>query len=358
MAMSAASQGLARRGFLITHSRVLESLNRVDRILFDKTGTLTQGRPSVSRVVLCGDLSETEAIEIARALERDSTHPVAHAFLDGTQSAAIESAQRNGVDRRFGDGEAQGRTETVTNRENISGAGVAGVLAGRRFRLGRPDWVLGAADSLPLEASSMGPEEARVWIVLADDDRPLAWFGLEDPVRDDVEAMLDTLRDRGLALEMLSGDPSPAAPALARQLRLERVCPAATPEGKLQRIRSLQAKGERVAIVGDGVNDSPSLRAADVSIGMGSGCDLTRLNADAVLLNDDLSVLPEALDWARRTRGVIIQNLSWAVGYNLVALPLAISGQLAPWMAALGMSMSSLVVVLNALRLKAGDDRR
>ena len=241
------------------------------------------------------------------------------------------------------------------DRRNLSGAGVEGFLAGRRFRLGRPDWALpdGVHETPPgvLEAEA---QVKRLWVVLADEKKALAWFGLEDPIRDEAEGALESLRRRGFKLEMLSGDPSNAAPALAARLGLERVPAAATPEDKLNRIRNLQAEGEQVVIVGDGVNDSPSVRAADVSISMGSGCDLTRLGADAVLLNDDLSLLPEALDWAQRTRRVIVQNLTWAVGYNVVALPLAVSGHLAPWMAALGMSASSLVVVLNTLRLRSG----
>ena len=163
-----------------------------------------------------------------------------------------------------------------------------------------------------------------------------------------------SLRGAGFALEMLSGDPSPSATGLAERLGLEVRCPAASPEAKLARIRSLQGAGERVALVGDGVNDSPSLRAADLSIAMGSGCDLSRLNADAVLLKDDLSLLPTAQAWARRTKWVITQNLGWAVAYNVLALPLAVTGYLSPWMAALGMSLSSLVVVLNAMRLRKG----
>jgi Cu2+-exporting ATPase len=126
---------------------------------------------------------------------------------------------------------------------------------------------------------------------------------------------------------------------------------AARPQEKVERIRALQSEGERVLVVGDGVNDGPVLGAAETSIAMGSGSDLTRLGADAVLMRDDLALLPRAVEWARRTRRVIRQNLAWAIGYNLVALPLALSGHLAPWLAAAGMSASSLVVVLNALRL-------
>lgn len=353
MAIGAASEGLARRGFLITHSRVLESLIKVDRFIFDKTGTLTQGKPIVSKAVLCGELSVEEVFEIARNLERDSTHPVAHAFMIDAPAAELAYAEGS-LEGRGANGLVSS-TGFVVERRGFAGAGVEGVIRGRRFRLGRPDWALpeGARET-PVEVMEDEAEVKRLWVVLGDEAQSLAWFGLEDPLREEAETTVKALRRLGFELEMLSGDPSAAAPELAERMQLSRVPAAATPQDKLERIRTLQAEGEQVVIVGDGVNDSPSMRAADVSISMGSGSDLTRLGADAVLLNDDLSLLPEALDWANRTRRVIVQNLSWAVGYNVVALPLAVSGHLAPWMAAIGMSASSLVVVLNALRLKKG----
>jgi Cu2+-exporting ATPase len=138
---------------------------------------------------------------------------------------------------------------------------------------------------------------------------------------------------------------------VADRLGLEVVCSGSTPEGKVSRVQTLQAAGERVVVVGDGVNDGPFLKAGDVSIAMGSGCDLSRMGADAVLMRDELSLLPRAVEWSGRVRRILFQNFGWAIAYNLLVLPLAVSGQLPPWLAALGMSMSSLVVVLNALRL-------
>jgi Cu2+-exporting ATPase len=194
-------------------------------------------------------------------------------------------------------------------------------------------------------------------VLLGDEEGPIAWLGFGDEIREGAHAAVEGLRARGLDVEMLSGDPSPAAARLARRLELEVACPAATPNEKVERIRSLQEAGERVVVVGDGVNDGPVLAAAAVSIAMGSGTDLTRLGADAILMRDDLALLPEAIDWSRRVRRVIRQNLTWAVAYNVIALPLALSGHLAPWLAAAGMSTSSLVVVLNATRLHRGARR-
>jgi Cu2+-exporting ATPase len=201
------------------------------------------------------------------------------------------------------------------------------------------------------EGKGAGRGESLIGVLLADEGGPIAWFGVEDAIREEAATVLAQLARRGLALEMSSGDPSPAAREVAVALGLEVDSIGATPEAKVARVRALQSEGERVVVVGDGVNDAPLLRAGDASIAMGSGCDLSRLGADAVLMQDDLTLLPRAVDGARRLRRIMRQNFTWAIAYNLVALPLAVSGQLSPWLAALGMSTSSLVVVLNALRL-------
>jgi Cu2+-exporting ATPase len=342
LAIASASQGLARVGFLITNASALEALARIDRFLFDKTGTLTKGTPSIQRIVTCSERTQRDVFELARTLERESTHPIARAFADGTDEWIASS------DRDF-DKPWPGPSPVVRDRRSAPGAGVEGWVGGRRYRLGRADWSVGDAEVPAIPTAGSG--EQWMWVLLSDDEGALAWFGLADSLRDHVDETLASLRSAGFALEMLSGDPSPSAAGLAERLELDMQCLAASPTEKFGRVRFLQDSGERVALVGDGVNDSPSLRAADVSIAMGSGCDLSRLNADAVLLKDDLTLLPIAHVWARRTKRIITQNLGWAVVYNSMALPLAVTGVLSPWMAALGMSLSSLVVVLNANRL-------
>jgi Cu2+-exporting ATPase len=242
----------------------------------------------------------------------------------------------------------------ATDVQAQPGFGVEGRVDGVSHRIGRPEWAAALAPSSPAtEPGSAPPDEHEglVWVMLADESGPLAWFGLDDPIRADAAPALARLRDAGRALEMLSGDPSPAAARVADRLGLEVACVAATPVGKVERVRALQRQGHRVVVVGDGVNDGPFLQAGDVSIAMGSGCDLSRLGADAVLIRDDLSLLPRAVECAQRVRQIMFQNFGWAFVYNLLVLPLAVTGHLAPWLAALGMSASSLVVVLNALRL-------
>jgi len=337
-ALAAATHALAKAGLVITSGRVLEGLSSADRFIFDKTGTLTRGHPTLARVIAVRNHSESEMLSLARRLERDSEHPYARALVQD-EGAAPMPRESNGATIRA-----------------IPGFGMEGAFEGSHYRIGRPEW----ASALP-SASSDSSRPSRIevpeksaslaWVLLADEAGPLAWFGLEDPIRLDAASAIKVLRERGLALEMLSGDPSPFAARIADRLGLDVAVAAATPEGKVERVRALQAKGERVVVVGDGVNDGPFLQAGDVSIAMGSGCDLSRMGADGVLMRDELSLLPRAVAWSGRVRQILFQNFGWAITYNLMALPLAVSGQLPPWLAALGMSTSSLVVVLNALRL-------
>jgi Cu2+-exporting ATPase len=286
-------------------------------------------------IALRGD-SEARLVSLARRLEARSEHPIARAF----------SSDPRGSDTPI--------DPVGVGLVSRSGSGIEGVLESRRYRIGRAEWAMGLTPA-PAEEGRRLPNpagDAHSWVLLADEDGPVGWFGIDDPLRAEATSMASRLSELGLSLEMLSGDPSPAASRIALDLGLATRVSAASPSDKVERIRELQAAGEVVVAVGDGVNDGPAVRVADVSIAMGSGCDLTRVSADAVLVNDDLSRLPLAIEWARQTRRVIRQNFAWAIGYNLFVLPLAISGRLAPWVAAAGMSISSLVVVLNAARLR------
>jgi len=331
-ALAAATQGLASKGLLVTRGHVLEGLARANRFVFDKTGTLTSGEPSLVRVIALRGDSEERLVSLARRLEARSEHTIARAF----------SSDPGGIDARS--------HPVAVGLVAVAGSGIEGTLDSRRYRIGRPEWAIG------LSAAGGGLDrpggDTHSWVLLADESGPVGWFGIDDPLRAEAAGMASRLAELGLSLEMLSGDPSPAAGRIAQDLGLEMWVAAASPSEKVDRIRSLHAADQVVVAVGDGVNDGPAVRAADVSIAMGSGCDLTRVNADAVLVNDDLSRLPLAIEWARRTRRVIRQNFGWAIGYNLCVLPLAMSGRLAPWVAAAGMSISSLVVVLNATRLR------
>ena len=315
-ALVAATARLARQGLLVARAGALETLAKADHLLLDKTGTLTLGRLTLNETVThTGDAAE--ARRLAAALQAHSEHPIAQAFRahrDGREARAVRVHP---------------------------GRGIEGVVAGRRLRLGRPDWV-GAAET----ADNEGTE-----VALAGDAGPIAPFRLADAVRPEARAAVRELQRLGFTLEIASGDgPGPVA-ALARELGIDAWHARMAPEDKLARMRDLQATGRHVVMVGDGVNDAPVLAGADVSVAMGSGSVLAQSSADMVLTAGRLGDLVAGVTTARRTLRVIRQNLAWAASYNTVALPLAAAGLVAPWMAALGMSASSLLVVANAARL-------
>jgi len=314
-AVAAASSRLAGAGALLANPAALARLRDADTFLFDKTGTLTRPGLRIAEVRPLDALDTPRALALAAALEHDSVHPIARAF------AAVPATLRAGALR------------------HEPGGGVSGTVEGVRYRLG-------AAAAVPAAGAAL------TWIELADDTRPLALIGLAAPLRPEAEATLAALRQRGCALELLTGDAAAAAEALAQPLGLHEVRARASAEDKLAHLRALQAQGRVVVAVGDGVNDAPFLAGADVAVAMPQGAALAQARADVILLGDSLAPLPLLLDTARRATRIGRQNLAWALAYNLAVLPLAMTGALAHWMAALGMSLSSLLVVGNALRLE------
>ncbi len=335
-ALAAATNGLARAGLLVARGHVLEGLARITDFVFDKTGTLTRGELELVAVRPLGDEGEIECLAIARALEAHSSHPIARAFAEwsgpGVGRVDAASARLGAV-----------RSEVVA----VTGSGLSGRLRGVEYRLGRADWALSLAPGASLPAF----DEADCSVLLVGERGPLAWFGLRDELRSGAPALIDELRRDGVRPHLLTGDPSRGATRVARRLGIERARGGASPADKLAYVRDLQGRGAVVAMAGDGVNDAPVLGAAQVSIAMGGGSDLTRTRADAVLLEGDLEALSRAVGWSRKTQRVIRQNLLWALLYNLTILPMAGAGWVAPYAAAIGMSLSSLLVVGNALRL-------
>lgn len=316
-ALAAATTRLARGGLLVARGRALENLVHADRVVFDKTGTLTFGEPRIAEVRLLAPRAErARCLAIAAALERHSEHPIARAF------AAVSPAG--------------GLTAVCV----AAGRGLEGTLDSVRYRIGRADYVSVGAGTAQDGA-----------VILGDGQGPLAAFILSDQLRADVPGTLAQLRRLGLTPIIASGDHAQAVQAAARGLGELTVRDGQSAADKLALVRALQDEGHRVVMVGDGVNDAPVLAAADVSVAVGSGTDLARVSADMVLLGETLAPLALGVVTARRTLRVIHQNMAWAVLYNLAAVPLAMGGYLAPWMAALGMSASSLLVVLNAMRL-------
>ena len=327
-AVTAASGALTRLGLLTTRGHALETLAQADYMLFDKTGTLTRGILQLTEVRLLapGRADRERCLSLAAALESGSEHPVAKAL-----AAHVETPP------------------PVADLVALPGQGMQGQIEGRMYRIGNPDYVaeLGGC-AVP------GPEDSDATrVLLGDEDGVLAIFELRDELRPDAVAAVTRLRELGLEIEILSGDAAGAVHRVAAALEIESARSGMRPDGKLARVRELQAAGRRVAMIGDGVNDAPVLAGADVSVAMGQGAQLAHASADMVVLSERLGVLADGVRKARDTRRVIKQNLAWAILYNTAAVPLAAVGLVAPWMAAIGMSASSLVVVFNALRLKA-----
>ena len=312
-ALAAAHGSLARAGVLATRADAMETLATATDIVFDKTGTLTDDRPVLAQVDTFGDLAEAQALRIAAALERDANHPLAAAFAQA------------------GDGTAASRMRAV------AGHGIEGTVDGRPWWLGRTEF------------ACAGVDDGALW--LGDGTRAFARFALREAIRADAADALRALRALGLRVHLSSGDAAAPVAAIAGALAIDDAHARQRPEDKLALVRRLQAQGRVVAMVGDGLNDAPVLAGADVSIAMDSGAALAQRAADLVMTGPTLARIPVAVQVARRTRGVIRQNFGWALGYNLLAVPLAASGLVTPWIAALGMAGSSLVVTLNALRL-------
>ncbi|MFJ4195031.1 heavy metal translocating P-type ATPase [Pseudomonas sp. NPDC089534] len=320
-ALTAATGTLHKLGLLLTRGHVLEGLNQIDTVIFDKTGTLTEGRLMLRSVRPLGTLDGDRCLSLAAALENRSEHPIARAFGRAPQAA-----------------------EEV---HSLPGLGLEGRVGEQRLRIGQAGFVCGlsGAGVPPM------PDEPGQWLLLGDTQGPLAWFVLDDRLRADAPALLAACKARGWRTLLLSGDSSPMVAGVAAELGIDEARGGLRPDDKLQVLQQLHKEGRKVLMLGDGVNDVPVLAAADISVAMGSATDLAKTSADAVLLSNRLDALVQAFTLARRTRRVIIENLLWAALYNGLMLPFAALGWITPVWAAVGMSISSLTVVLNALRL-------
>jgi len=329
-ALVAATGALTRIGVLTTRGHALETLARVTHVIFDKTGTLTYGRPQVVAVEPVSGLEPDRCLTLAAALERGSEHPAGRALAEAARSTTSATE--------------------ATELRNTPGSGVEGWIEGRRYRVGRSAFVA----ELGYKKAAKRPDldKASTWVALGDETGVLAWFQLADALRPGAAEAVAALRARSLTVELLSGDRPETVAHVAGEVAIASARGGLSPQDKLHRLRELQRQGAIVAMIGDGVNDAPVLAAAQVSLAMGSGAQLAHATADMILLTEQLEHLVRSVDQARRTLVIMRENFAWAIGYNLIALPLAAGGWLAPWMSALGMSFSSLLVVVNALRLR------
>jgi P-type Cu2+ transporter len=330
-ALAAATDRLLRQGVLVLQSHVLETLHRTTHIVFDKTGTLTRGKPAVRDLRILGASSRAECLRIAAALESGSAHPLAHAL--------IEAADR----------ETSGSVGPVAGDvDSVAGKGIEAIVDGHRYRVGSAAFVEELSGQAP--ASVQASQFTSVY--LGGEQGWLARFELADRIRDDAVEVVRHFQSLGKQVILLSGDEQGVTSAVARELGITVAYGQCLPAEKLAFVQRLQEQGNIVAMVGDGINDAAVLRAADVSFAMGSGAALAQTHADAVLLHGRLDAVADAMRAATQTMAVIRQNLAWASLYNLVAIPAAAIGLLNPWLSGIGMSLSSAVVVINALRLR------
>ncbi|WP_421217581.1 heavy metal translocating P-type ATPase [Aeromonas jandaei] len=321
-ALTSATANLTRNGILLRRGHVLDILTKANRIVMDKTGTLTTGEIRLSATTVLGTLDADRCLSIARALEAQSEHPIARAFRLPADEV--------------------GQLLQASEITPVIGHGITGLVDGVRYRIGSARW-------LGMESND-NPEHGLA-IYLADEQQLLARFELDDTLRPDAKALIEAFKAAGLHTTILTGDSSSQADEIARTLGVDELVKGVTPDGKLAYLKAREAEGEISIMVGDGINDAPVLSGAHASFAMAGGTDLAKNSADAILLADDLSRLLDARRLALRTRKIIIENFTWSIGYNLLVLPLAACGWLPPYLAAAGMSLSSLIVVTNSMRL-------
>ncbi|MER7752555.1 heavy metal translocating P-type ATPase [Kitasatospora sp. NPDC097643] len=334
-ALLAATGRGAELGVLVRGPEVLESLRRVDTVVLDKTGTLTTGRMELCDVTVDqdGDADADEVLRLAAAVEHRSEHPIGRAVVAAARD-------RGGV------------LPPVDGFAAAAGLGVSGTVEGRAVRVVRPDGVAAPLPTVLARAVDAAGAAGRTAVLVELDGRPTAVLAVGDTLRSGSWRALHRLRGLGLETVLLTGDGPGAAHAVARELGIERVHAAASPERKAEVVAELRAAGRTTAVVGDGVNDAVALASADLGVALASGSDAAIGAAGLTLVRGDIEAVVDAVRLARRTLATIRVNLLWAFGYNLVLIPLAAVGLLNPMLAAVAMSLSSLLVVGNSLRLR------
>ena len=334
-AIMAGTGAAARRGIFIRHGTALEIGAKVTTVVFDKTGTITEGRPLVSDWQNLSGLPDSELLGLLAAAENGSEHYLAKALREfARQSTAVDG-------------------QNVENFVVEAGHGIEADVDGQRVVIGNAEWLSARGiQTTPLGAAcARAGAEGNTPVLAALDGKPAAFFAIADLPRADAAATIARLHKLGIKTLMATGDVEAAAQHIATLVGIDRVEARATPDRKLQLIRALQASGEVVAMVGDGINDAPALAAADVSMAIGGSTDIAVEAADLTLVRGDLGKAAEALAISRRTMRIIRENLFWALGYNTIAIPVAAAGRLNPMIASAAMAASSVSVVVNSLRL-------
>jgi heavy metal translocating P-type ATPase len=328
-AIMAGTGRAAELGVLFKGGEVIEIIRDADVVLLDKTGTVTEGTMTVAELVTADGMSEEMLLAFAAATELGSEHPIARAVVQGARERGVTVFE-------------------ATEHAVQPGAGATAVVEGKIVRVGRPD---DRPEDLDIQAEELAREGLTpfaVWV----DDHAIGLVGVSDVIKDEARGAIQTLKAMGLDVAMVTGDRRATAETVAARLDIQYVSAGVLPEGKVEEVTRLQQEGRKVIFVGDGLNDAPALAQADIGVAIGTGTDVALAAADVNLLGGSLASVADALQLARVTYRVIMQNLFWAFIYNVVMIPLAVFGVLTPMWAAAAMAGSSVTVVLNALRLR------
>jgi Cu2+-exporting ATPase len=332
-AMATATAQLSELGLMIRNQDTLAKLAKLNKVYFDKTGTLTSGVMTLEKTEIHTSMSHADCLLAAQALEAISNHPIASAF-------ARAGNQKNS------------NSINITSREEVTGQGVRGQIGKCRYFLGNQEFVNRCSGKKLIASRTENFKGAQTVLYLANEKQWLATFTLTDQLRQNAKLLVCYLKKRRIKVSLLSGDSEAAVSAVAKTLGISEVIAQASSQQKLLEIQESEKNGQRCLMLGDGFNDLGALSNASASITMGSGVDLSRASSDAVLLSSNLGVIAATFAIAKKAESIIKQNLSWAFIYNILAIPFAAAGWVPAWLAAIGMSSSSLIVVLNALRLR------
>ena len=332
----------AQNGILIKSAEALEILHGINTIVFDKTGTLTEGKPIVTDIVTVEGVSEEDLLKIAAALENASEHPLAEAIMLRADTANIHP-------------------DSLDSFESVTGRGIVGVIAGKKYFAGNRMMLTENQISmnLPENIVSDFAEQGKTPLFFADDQKVIGVIAVKDTLKPSSKTAISEFKRMGIDTVMLTGDHSKTANAIKNEVEIDEVIAEVLPQQKEEKIRQLQESGKKVAMVGDGINDSPALARADVGIAIGAGTDVAIESADVILMKSDLLDAVAAVQLSKATIRNIKENLFWALIYNTIGIPLAagvffsvLGWKLNPMFAAAAMSLSSVCVVSNALRLK------
>ncbi|WCK54841.1 heavy metal translocating P-type ATPase [Aneurinibacillus sp. Ricciae_BoGa-3] len=330
----AGSGRAAEYGILFKGGEHLESTHHIDAIVLDKTGTVTKGKPELTDVLVSG-IAERLFLRWVGAAEKNSEHPLAQAIVTGIVAKGI-------------------KIPAVDEFEAIPGYGIRAVVEGKEILAGTRKMMMKYDVSLNEELSLMEQLEhaGKTAMLIAIDGKYAGIVAVADTIKETSKEAVARLKQMGIQVIMITGDNERTAQAIAQQVGIDEVLAEVLPEGKAEEVKKLQAHGKKVAMVGDGINDAPALATADIGMAIGTGTDVAMEAADVTLMRGDLNSIPDAIYISRRTMGNIKQNLFWALAYNSLGIPVAAVGLLAPWVAGAAMALSSVSVVLNALRLQ------